>query len=474
MGPPMRRRVAIALLLVTSLAVSSSARADGVVSVPDAQAMTLPEALAYAHEHQPSLASARARLEAVQRDASAVRAEWLPRFSGVAELMGSTANNSTTTQLTGGPAGGIDVLRIGATKVNPTEQLDWKPYGSTLVGVGVRQEVFDFGRIAAQASAVEALGELEKARSEATVLTVEFAVTEAYYAVLAARNVLSASEEAYARAKVHRDFAEAAVRSGVRPPIELTRAEADSTRFDVGRIRARAGVRVARSVLAAAVGAPRAEIDAKPAQGPGDGDQLPTPEQVEGRVLSSSPILRMGEAAVRAQHAQTTAIGAQMRPNLLFSAAFTSRAGGAPPSSGAVPWGDGFVPVIPNYGFGVVLSWPLWDPTIRGRVAASEAREEATRADLAAARTATVHAAQQELQRVEMAHDAVQALERALAAAKANAEQAEARFTAGLGTSTELADAEGVRVEAEIALAAGRFQWMTARAALARAMAEEP
>jgi outer membrane protein len=80
----------------------------------------------------------------------------------------------------------------------------------------------------------------------------------------------------------------------------------------------------------------------------------------------------------------------------------------------------------------------------------------------------------QAYQNVEIASAALVALGRAVDAARANHEQAEARFRAGLGTSTELADAETLRLNAEEEQVLGRFQAATARAELSHAIAEEP
>jgi outer membrane protein TolC len=57
-------------------------------------------------------------------------------------------------------------------------------------------------------------------------------------------------------------------------------------------------------------------------------------------------------------------------------------------------------------------------------------------------------------------------------AARANYDQADARFKSGLGTSVELADAEALRTEADIQLALGQFDLARARAAFGRAIAE--
>jgi outer membrane protein TolC len=66
----------------------------------------------------------------------------------------------------------------------------------------------------------------------------------------------------------------------------------------------------------------------------------------------------------------------------------------------------------------------------------------------------------------------VPALQRALDAARANEDQVDARFRAGLATAVELADAEALLTNAEIQLAIGQFQLSRANARLARATAE--
>ena len=72
----------------------------------------------------------------------------------------------------------------------------------------------------------------------------------------------------------------------------------------------------------------------------------------------------------------------------------------------------------------------------------------------------------------DVAKRALPGLEQAVTAARANDEQADARFRAGLGTAVELADAEDLRTSTEINLALGQFDVARARAAFGRAIAE--
>ena len=214
------------------------------------RSMTLDEALRYAREHQPSLQSALARVAAAAADTRVARAQWLPTFGATVQAFEGTTNNSTASYV---GVREVALPRIGGTAVRSTGT--FTPSTSTLVGVGAGQEVFDFGRIAAQAAVADVAYEAERHRADAERLRVELLVKEAYFAVHGARAVLRAAEDAYARAQVHRDMAAAGVKSGLHAPIELTRAEADLTRFDVGRIRAGGSAATrAQAVFAAAVG----------------------------------------------------------------------------------------------------------------------------------------------------------------------------------------------------------------------------
>ena len=429
------------------------------------RAMTLPDAIAYARTHQPAVLAALSRIKAAQADARVPRAQWQPYFEAGAQLLGGTTNN-TTTSFVGIP--GLDIARIGATRV--TSSGSYSPSASTLAAVGVQQQVFDFGRIAAQSAAEDALVEVEKQGGDAEWLLVELGVEESFFAVQAAKSILQASNDAYERARVHRDYAKAKVTAGLRPPIDLTRAEADLSRFDVGRLRAQGGLAAAQGTFAAAVGTGEPELDtAGEAPPPAP---LPALADAFRRAREKDPVLRAAAARLAAQQATTQAIDALGRPNLSLTGTFSGREGGAVPASGEPAPNDGWLPDIPNWDVGVVLRWPLWDAVLRARREASREREAVRRAELDVARQQQTAAIEQAWVAASVAASALTALEHAVDAARANYNQADARFKGGLGTIVELADAEAVRTDAEIQLALGRFELARARAALARLIAE--
>ncbi len=441
---------------------TASAQAVPNAGVP---VMTLEQALAYARDHQPQIRSALAELAARRAESRIPRAQWQPQVGATAQILVGTTNNTTASYLN---VPEIDLPRIGGTKSATSG--DWSPSPSTIAALTVDQQVYDFGRIAAQISVADALAEISRANADSIALDVQLGVEESFHAVLAAKEVLSATEDAYRRALTHRDFAQAGTRSGLRPPIDLTRAQADVAQLGVRRIRALSGLQAARAGLAAAMASDSLEVDAQP----GPADEGPGPAFAEAlRVAAQkNPLIMAALAHVRAQHSATSAITHELYPNVFASAGLSVRAGGAAPTTGDTPFGNGWLPDVANWHLGLVLQWNIFDGTVLARRSAAKAREEAARADLDVARMSVTLGTERAYLDLDAALKALPGLTESVAAAQANHAQAEARFRAGLGNVLELADAETLLTTAQLELAVGQFSVARARAELGRAMGQ--
>jgi outer membrane protein TolC len=382
------------------------------------------------------------------------------------EFFAGTTNN-TTALSTSVPE--VDLPRIGATRT--VDRGSWTASPSTLAAVSLGQELFDFGRIAAQSAAADANVKTEFYRSDAERLAVDLVVKESFFGVQGAKAVLRAAKDAYERTLVHSQMADAGVRSGLYAPIERTRAQADLARFEVNRMRAEGGVMNAQVVLAAAVGTPERMLDADEEVAPVP--PLPSLDNAIAAGKTRDPLVLQGQARLTAQRALTRAIGAEIRPDLSLSGTFSGRAGGADPSSGAAATYGGWVPDVPNWDVGLVLRVPLYDGIIAARQRASSAQERALSSELDAIAQQELAAIQQAYVTTQVARAQLTSLQRAVEAARANYAQAEARFKSGLGTALELADAEYLRTDAEIQLAGGQFELSRARAVLGKLIAEE-
>jgi outer membrane protein len=459
------RRSCAALIVATTFLLSGVSFADE-PKEGQLQAFTLQHAISHAKSRSPDIIAANARIQASRAFAAVPRAQWLPTFGATAQIIGSSVNNSTANILSN-PR--VDLPRIGATRI--ATEPDFTPYASTLVAAGMRQELFDFGRIAAETAALEAQVDLERYRAEGTQFDVVLYVVEAFYAVRAAKGVAKAADDAATRAAVYRDATRKAVDAGMRTPVDLARAEAEVAKFDVGKVRAKGALDAARAVFAAVVGLDQPALDADDTAIDDDVGALPSVEQLIEQARRDSLEVREAEARVTLARAETNAAGAQLRPNLFLTASLSGRAGGAPAQNGVITPGYGLVPLVPNWSVGVVLSVPLYEPTLMAHRDALKEVESARAAEREVARLAQVAAVRRAYVNVVAERQALVALERAEVAAQANHAQAEARFKAGLGTILDLVDAESLRVETEVQRAVGAFQVARARAVLERVIA---
>jgi outer membrane protein TolC len=428
--------------------------------------MTLAEALAYAHEHEPAIAAARWAVAEREQEASVATNAWLPKVGATAQLLASTVNNSTGADV-GIPE--VDLYRVSATRATASGSL--QPFASTLLGLGLHQEIFDFGRIAARRAIADAETGTAQQNERAQRLDVDRDVKEAFFAVLAARSVVQAAQSAYDRGAVHVQLAQEGLRLGLRPVIEVTRAEADLARFEVGRTRAEGGLDVARAALAAAIGSAEESVDASgtiPPCAP-----LPSLEEALALADERAPAHLAALAQMAAARARSREIGTRLLPELRGTASLLGQAGGAPPSSGSIPPGYGLLPAVVNWDVGVLLTWSLFDGTVTAQRDASETEENVRHAQVDFARQGEITEVRDALVHASVADKALPGLQRTADAARANEEEAEERFRAGLGTAVELADAEELRTNAEIQLALGRFEQVRTRAVLDRATASE-
>lgn len=425
--------------------------------------LTLDEALARAETRSPDLASARDRVAVQRAELSALSAMRKPTFSAFAAVVGASVNNTTTNTL---GVAGVDYPRIGATAVNG--DITFRPYASTMLAAGGRQLLSDFGRSdLLQESAARRIP-VASARADSVKLDARAEAADAFFAVLAAEAVERVAAQAAARARSRRDLVSASAAAGMFPPVAKTLAEADVARFEVARLRAAGVARTARSMLAAATASDAAEVGARDPER--DPQALPSEGDVRARAGATHPAIQAARAEVAARQAATRALSAMARPSLFLTGGISTRAGGAPTTAGDVLAGDGFLPFVPNYHLGLVLSAPLYDPNVQARTDVARAEERVAQHEAESVRLRAIARALRARTDAEIADAQMDALLRSLEASARNFEQADTRFRAGVGSATELADAESRRVEAEIQLAVGTYDRLRARALLERAV----
>jgi outer membrane protein TolC len=429
--------------------------------------MTLAEALAYANAHQPEIKQSLAQLAARQAEAKIPRSGWLPRANMQAQWLVGTNNNTTASFMN---VAGVEVPRIAGTPASP--DTSWTPYPSAIVAVTAMQQLYEFGRIAAQSALADALTDVARASAVTVQLDIGLRVEETYNAVLAAKHILSASQEAYRRADALYRMAETGVRTGLRPPIDRTRAQAELAQADVQRTRAETGLTSAQAALAAVIGSPELLIDAaeiKPQERP-----FPGLEEALRIAEEHSPEVLAALARLRAQESETSSLTRELLPNTYLAASVWGNAGGAPVNNVDPALGNGWLASVGNYSVSLVLSWHLVDPTTITRRSASRQRQQVERAAVEVARRGVVLQVERSYVDLVAAQKTLPGLLATVTASRANLDQAQARFKAGLGTIIDVTDAENLLVNAELNLAVGQFNVARAAAQLARSLGTAP
>lgn len=430
--------------------------------------VTLADAIERARANQPRIREALADERVRHAELAAPAARWFPRLGATLQAVLGTDNNSASNWLSTG--GTVEMPRIAGTDfLRDPSQIVWTPFLTTVVGLGLDQEIFDFGRIDAAQHVADAEYEAARARTESTELGVEAQAREAYVAVQASRELLRAAGAARVRAEQIVLATQAFVDHGLRAQVDVARALAERARYVVAVEHARAGLHVARAQLAIAVGADELELDAAE---PPVAVPLP-PLRAALAAIDAAPELAAAEAEARAARARIDASEADLLPDLRLIATVMGSAGGAANTSAMgnpVTYGAGALPYIPNYYAGFVLRWRFFDQEalVRRDVARAEADAASSRID--SAREEARLGIEESWYTARGAETSLQALEQARDAAVTSYEQVDARYREGLASAVEIADAENLRTSAEVDLAVGRFSLEQARAELARRM----
>ena len=289
--------------------------------------------------------------------------------------------------------------------------------------------------------------------------------------MLAAKGIVRASDEAYDRSKVHRDLAKRGVDSGLRSPIELTRAEADLARFDVDRVRSRGGLAIAQTVLGAAIGAPDTR-NRHVERSTGAGDMPALPDALQ-RAQAHDPAMAAAIADLKAAERGPRAVGAELRPDLLLTGTISGRAGGAPATGGVADAPGRRLPSdVPNWDVGVR---PVLAPLRRGhrrQADAARAVEQVRRDDIDVTREQDGRARRRTFAQVQVSRNGHRRAAEPGGRRARQLQSGRCPLPAGIGNAVELADAEAVRTDADIQLAIGQFNLARDRAAFGRAIAE--
>jgi outer membrane protein TolC len=405
------------------------------------QPLTLTQAVDSALRNYPSIKVSQEQINAAAAGIQLARTAYLPRIDTLAQINRATRNNvfglllpqpQSTIPSMSGPV-------IGSNNLGTA-------WGSA-IGALVTWEPFDFGLRQASVAAAEASHAQYQATLKRTEFEVAAATADAWLTLAAAQETVKAAQAGVDRIQVTARIIDTLVTNELRPGADSSRAQAELAAARTQLIQAQQAVDIARANLSQFVGADPARINI----GAAGLSRMPPETPPAPLDPGANPIAVEQNAVVEQARAQLHALERSYFPRFYLEGAAYARGTGAEVTGQNLGGLGGLAPNVQDYALGLTVTFPVMDrAALQARETAQSAtvRAQAARAqhiatDLRAqwnAAVATLNGA-----RRITANTPVQ-----ISAARAAAQQAEARYQSGLGNVEAVADAQRLLAQAEI------------------------
>ncbi len=412
--------------VVLPLVLLAAAGASPSAAAAQERPLDLEASVRLALEANPDFQSRRAALEATRAEVRGARSGRYPTVG----LSGSAARYEN------GDAGAMDRHEVG---------------------VGLRQVLYQGGRVGAGVDAAEAVLEADEGVLRAARADLVLAVRQSWYRAAQGERLVRSAEEGLARSRLNLEYAEAQLAAGLGTRPDVLRARVDVSAAQLELTRASNARESARAVLNTLMGQPPSASLALAAEDPEAAlPELASWEDLLAAALDSREELRSARARTARQEALVRLARGSYLPSVTADAGV---------SRGAMASQD----AEKSWSLGVAFSLPLFDGFSRSAdVQAQRARLDAARFDEAAvAQGVEAEVWQAWLDEEESARRLENA--RALfAAALENLEAAQESYRQGLGSMIALVDARTEFTGAEQALIQAVYDRRIARAVLER------
>lgn len=419
------------------------------------EALTIERAIDIALHYHPARQAAAAIAGASTERVGEARAALLPQVLGVAEYLRATDNGiGNTTYINAGdfprePSTGRHVNQLTET------------FNNYLAGLGVDQYLFDAGRTRGLIDQRRAEADADAARLQLVRLDLAFGVSQAYYDLVAARQIVRVFEKAIDQREEDVHDAEIKAKAGLKPEIDVVTAQAALARARRQLVDARNAAATAKLGLDNAMGLGGSAPDYTQATALSYSAVPGVVDPFVAHALDQRPDLKMLLDKVRAAGAEIAQYRSDYWPRVDAAAGYNLRGQNDTPGN--------------NYYAGLVITWPLFDGfQTDHEVTEARLRQEAIEHDIQALRQLIILQVKRSFLDWQASVERVHQAEQTLDASRVELELASERYRAGLGTIIELTDAEQRLTEDEAQRVKALASFSVAKAALDRDAAFDP
>jgi outer membrane protein len=342
-------------------------------------------------------------------------------------------------------------------RTHPADTSDKKGTTGSLYlnSVDVSQNIFDFGRTSTQVK-VESLGaEASRDDLQDTARQVVFDVKLAYYSILQARLGMDTYAEAVRILQLHLDQARNFYRVGIKSKIDVTNAEVNLGQARLNLLNTQNRLVIARISLKNAMGMP-------------DAPAFEVRDEPGYREYPAD----LGSALQKAYEERPDLLSAQARKDAAKRSVDLEGKGYYPTLSGNAGYGlsGRDYPLDEGWSVGASLNFPLFNGFLtRSRVEEARGNLQAAEANVMLVRQSIRFDVEQAYYNLQNIREKIQLADLTLRQARENRELAMGRYSTGVGSSIEVADAVMTEVDARTTYNITLFEYRVAVASLEKA-----
>lgn len=403
-----------------------------------AKLFTLEEAVNFALQNYPAVRASIEQLSAARAGVGLAKTNYLPRADMLWQANRATRNNIFGLLL---PQSVISPIS-GPVLSSTSNDSVW----GSAAGLLVAWEPFDFGRRGAAVNAARAGQNVANSELSVTRLDVAVAVTNAFFTVVAAQQRVSAATANVDRRQVFASSVHVLVKNDLRPGADASRADAELARAQVLLIQAQQAEAVSRAEMAEVLGIAGSSLQIDV----GSVLSAPPKSTPTAAPLSAHPFATAELARVDQIKAEEHILDRSYYPRFDLQSTIYGRGSGANTDGTIQSGANGLGMDRSNWATGLTVTFPLFDIfSIRAQKQIQAANERAERARYDQTLDDLNGQLQQAQATLEGARLVAEKTPVEFQAAREAEMQARARYDAGLANIVEVADAQGLLVQAE-------------------------
>ena len=433
-----QRQVFLVVSLSLLLCAANARRAEAQTQKTDQGVFTLQSAIQFAAKNYPAVRAALERVNAARAGVSLARTSYLPRADMLWQTNRATDNNITGLLL---PQSVVPPIS-GPVSTSPSGNSGW----GSAAGLLVSWEAVDFGQRHAQVEEAQSAEEQASAEQAVTQLDVEIAAAQAFLNLAAAKETAKATAANVHRREVFDMVVRRLASSQLRPGADASRADAELAAARIELIQAQEEEASARAEFAELLGIAGGEVHIQ-------SDsllQLPAAQPPVPPAYSANPLAIAQRARIAQVQAEEHVLGRSYFPHLYLQSAFSGRGSGFNPDGTLAGSTQGLGLDRSNWAVGLTATFPLMEFAslhAQKQIAAASERQQAALYDQ------TIQELTGQWQQAQAAWrasiDVAQNTPVELAAARDTEKQFAARYKAGLGTISDVAESQSLLVRAQ-------------------------